>query len=240
MPTIAITIGSRAAAATTQSAMLGDRLDALPQTSARRSAFRWASIAACVSAWCCIRNIAPEVYLEGAISAAGHAVPRTPRAAGRPQRPGAAGRRLRRGMRHASGRTWPSPKASSATTRPGSGSPSPTTPTCRKLTALRDQLKAGLSGCGPGTGPRAAPSVAELAEQIKALKAAHTIEATPERTGKRRLGGGARHRPHPQACPGRDITGVRRGQRAPTRTALPTDIRSSAVAIRAQSGPLNS
>ena len=51
---------------------------------------------------------------------------------------------------------------------------------------MRDQLKAGLSGAAPEQGGEAPPSVAELAERIKALKAAHTIEATPQRTGKRR------------------------------------------------------
>jgi hypothetical protein len=54
-----------------------------------------------------------------------------------------------------------------------------------ELTTLRDQLKAGLSGtvAEPGTEPQ--PDVSELAERIKALKAAHTIEATPGRAGKR-------------------------------------------------------
>jgi hypothetical protein len=67
-----------------------------------------------------------------------------------------------------------------------------------RLTALRDQLKAGLaspqptgesglSGATPEPGSDAPPSVSELAEQIKALKAAHTIEATPERAVRRRV-----------------------------------------------------
>ena len=68
-------------------------------TSARRHAFRWASIGACVSASSCIRNAPPEVYLEGADHPPGHALPRPPRAARRPQRPGTAGRRLRLRMR---------------------------------------------------------------------------------------------------------------------------------------------
>lgn len=50
-----------------------------------------------------------------------------------------------------------------------------------RLAALRDQLKAGLSAVAPEGGP----SVVELAEQIKALTATHTTEATPERVGKR-------------------------------------------------------
>jgi hypothetical protein len=53
-----------------------------------------------------------------------------------------------------------------------------------QLAALRDQLKAGLSGAEPKEGE---PGVAELAERIKALKAANTIEATPQRTAGRRI-----------------------------------------------------
>jgi hypothetical protein len=52
-----------------------------------------------------------------------------------------------------------------------------------RLTALRDQLKAGLSGAVPQEGQ---PTVAELAGQIRTLKAEHTVEAVPERTGKRK------------------------------------------------------
>ena len=49
-----------------------------------------------------------------------------------------------------------------------------------ELTALRDQLKGGLSGKTPE--PDTEPlSVPELAHRIKSLKAAHNIEATPQR-----------------------------------------------------------
>jgi hypothetical protein len=48
-----------------------------------------------------------------------------------------------------------------------------------QLTDLRDQLKAGLSS---DVQPEGAVSVAELAERIKALRTAHTVEAGPERT----------------------------------------------------------
>jgi hypothetical protein len=51
-----------------------------------------------------------------------------------------------------------------------------------QLTALRDQLKAGLSGAEAKEGE---PTVAELAERIKQLRAANTIEAAPQRTAKR-------------------------------------------------------
>jgi N12 class adenine-specific DNA methylase len=55
-----------------------------------------------------------------------------------------------------------------------------------KLTSLRDRLKAGLSGVTPEPGTEPI-NVSEIAEQIKALKAAHTIEAMPERAGKRSI-----------------------------------------------------
>ena len=54
-----------------------------------------------------------------------------------------------------------------------------------ELTTLRDQLKAGLSGTTPGPGTEPLPSVSELAERIKALKATHTIEASPQRVGQK-------------------------------------------------------
>jgi hypothetical protein len=50
-----------------------------------------------------------------------------------------------------------------------------------ELTALRDQLKAGLSGVAHEPGKEGGPSISELAERIKTLKAAHSIDATPQR-----------------------------------------------------------
>ena len=55
-----------------------------------------------------------------------------------------------------------------------------------ELTALRDQLKAGLSATNAGTEDEPRASVSELAQQIKTLRSAHTIDAAPERVGKRR------------------------------------------------------
>ena len=49
-----------------------------------------------------------------------------------------------------------------------------------ELTALRDQLKAGLSA-SHGPDAEGGPTVAEIAAQVKLLKAAHNIEATPQR-----------------------------------------------------------
>ena len=50
-----------------------------------------------------------------------------------------------------------------------------------ELTGLRDQLKAGLSATAQMQDDETGPSVSELAEKIKALKAAHSIEAAPQR-----------------------------------------------------------
>jgi N12 class adenine-specific DNA methylase len=61
----------------------------------------------------------------------------------------------------------------------------------KELTDLRDLLKAGLAEPAPakaGTTPEPGSTpVPELAERIKALKAAHTIDAAPERTAPRRI-----------------------------------------------------
>jgi hypothetical protein len=58
-----------------------------------------------------------------------------------------------------------------------------------QLTALRDQLKAGLSGAQPEPGAEPPASVSELAERIKALRAAHTIEAPAQRAATHLLRG---------------------------------------------------
>jgi N12 class adenine-specific DNA methylase len=55
-----------------------------------------------------------------------------------------------------------------------------------ELTELRDKLKAGLSQTTPEPGTEAIP-VTELAERIKSLKSAHTIDAAPDRVAPRRI-----------------------------------------------------
>lgn len=54
------------------------------------------------------------------------------------------------------------------------------------MTSLRDQLKAGLSATQHDGGEENGPTVSELAERVKALKAAITIEATPQRDQQKR------------------------------------------------------
>jgi N12 class adenine-specific DNA methylase len=51
----------------------------------------------------------------------------------------------------------------------------------QELTALRDQLKAGLSGGNPDSDEDDGPSAFGMADKIKALKASNTIETTPDR-----------------------------------------------------------
>lgn len=55
-----------------------------------------------------------------------------------------------------------------------------------ELTGLRDQLKAGLSQATPEPGTELKP-VPVLAAHITSLKAAHTVEAAPERTAPRHI-----------------------------------------------------
>ena len=50
-----------------------------------------------------------------------------------------------------------------------------------ELTGLRDQLKAGLSASAHDSSDEAGLGASELADQIKALKAANTIDTTPQR-----------------------------------------------------------
>jgi hypothetical protein len=53
------------------------------------------------------------------------------------------------------------------------------------LTGLHDQLKAGLSGAAHEAGKEEGPSISDLAERIKAVKAANGVEATPQRVGQK-------------------------------------------------------
>jgi N12 class adenine-specific DNA methylase len=66
------------------------------------------------------------------------------------------------------------------------GKPFPHDAYLTQLTALRDLLKAGLSGAQPEPHAQSPATVPELADQITTLRAAHTIEAAAPRTGQRR------------------------------------------------------
>ena len=54
-----------------------------------------------------------------------------------------------------------------------------------ELTGLRDQLKAGLSATTELQADATRPTASQLAERIKALKSAHTIDAMPQRAGQK-------------------------------------------------------
>jgi hypothetical protein len=61
------------------------------------------------------------------------------------------------------------------------GKPFPHDVYLAELTTLRDQLKAGLSSAAQEAGKEDGASVSELSERIKSLKAAHSLEAIPQR-----------------------------------------------------------
>ncbi|MCC6580455.1 MAG: DEAD/DEAH box helicase family protein, partial [Phycisphaeraceae bacterium] len=65
------------------------------------------------------------------------------------------------------------------------GQPFPHEAYLSELAGLRDQLKAGLSASSHESGEDRGPSTSELAVKIKTLKAANTIEATPQRVERK-------------------------------------------------------
>src|SRR5439155_13180904 len=83
-----------------------------------------------------------------------------------------------------------------------------------ELTNSRDQLKIGLSATAQVQGDEARATVSELADRIRALKAAHTVEATPQRVGQKH-----------SSAEGPVTTRIRRRREAtgvPTRRLSPT------------------
>jgi hypothetical protein len=64
--------------------------------------------------------------------------------------------------------------------RDGRSIPTVVTPKLRSINPVTGRLR--LSGAVHESGNDAGPSVSDLAEKITALKAAHSIEATPQRT----------------------------------------------------------
>lgn len=51
-----------------------------------------------------------------------------------------------------------------------------------ELTALRDALRASLSGASPAAAGKTRPTMLELADRIKALQTGQTVDALPRRT----------------------------------------------------------
>ena len=87
-----------------------------------------------------------------------------------------------------------------------------------ELTDLRDELKAALSEAAP----QSLPPAGETAQRIQALKAAHVVEATPERPGTRAPDGrGAGDDPHP---PARAVPALEPGTEFPPPPAEPSPL----------------
>jgi hypothetical protein len=93
-----------------------------------------------------------------------------------------------------------------------------------ELTALRDQLRAGLSNGSQEPGAEPVP-VADLAARITTLKSAHAIDAAPERSGTHRA---------------RPATARRRQEPIPTAAArLAEPAEAVAVAVNGHARPAN-
>jgi N12 class adenine-specific DNA methylase len=106
-----------------------------------------------------------------------------------------------------------------------------------ELTALRDQLKAGLSSAGHEPGKEEGPSVSEVAERIKALKAANSIEATPQRARQKHSSAEepvtARIRRRTEALPASDPT-MAADAASPTDTSAPPETTDQHSSIKPQ------
>ena len=113
------------------------------------------------------------------------------------------------------------------------GKPFPHDTYLTELTALRDQLKAGLSATAPDPNAEPGPSVAEIAERIKSLKAGNTIEAAPQRVGKRQSFGEepvtARLRRRKQAPPASEPAITPELPQSPKDTSLAADFSTVVV-----------
>jgi hypothetical protein len=58
-----------------------------------------------------------------------------------------------------------------------------------ELTALRDELRAGLSGRASDGDTESPPRVSEIAERIRVLKASHNTEGAAQRTALKHSSG---------------------------------------------------
>jgi hypothetical protein len=182
-----LTLGGRAVARADALDALGGLLDALPQSVGET---RRVPLGACRGLRFGVvlhPHFAPEVYLEGAalrqsmLSRDHHG----PRAV------------LNALERLADGYGWECDRVRQELAvaenqlrdyRERLGAPFPHDAYLADLTRLRDRLRDGLSGVAqaPGAEP---PNVSELAERIKAVRAAHAVEAAPERIAARRAAG---------------------------------------------------
>jgi hypothetical protein len=180
-----ITIGNRKVFREEAVEILGASLDALPRHVSETRRFPLGSYRGLRFGLALHLQFAPDVYLEGAATrqemlSRDHHGPRAVLN---------ALERLAKGYDSECARLRKDLEIAEAQLRDYEarlGKPFPHDAYLFRLAGLRDQLKAGLSGVPPEPGSEPGPTVSELAEQIKALQAEHSIEATPERVGIRR------------------------------------------------------
>jgi N12 class adenine-specific DNA methylase len=179
-----ITIGGRAVAGQDAVAALGARLETLPRQVSEPQRIALGTYRGLRFDMALHPEWRPEVYLEGAIT-------RKDTLSREHQGPRAvlnALERLARGYGTERDRTRQDLELAETQLRDYQarlGRPFPHDSYLTQLTALRDRLKAGLSGTATEPQAGATPSVSELAAQIKALRASQTIEAPAERARKR-------------------------------------------------------
>jgi N12 class adenine-specific DNA methylase len=180
-----IAIGDRPVSREDTAAALGERLDALPAFVHQPRRVPLGTYRGLTFGLALHPEHAPDVFLEGAITrhwqlSREHHGPRAvlnalDRLAGGY---GSDAARVRQDLAVAEGQL--------RDFRARLGQPFPHDAYLSQLTRLRDQLRACLSGTGPEPGSEAPADVTELAERIKALKSAHTIEAAPGRAARSR------------------------------------------------------
>ncbi len=175
-----VAIGSRAPAAKELSDVLGSRLEALPRTVSVPTPVAIGTYRGLRFGLILHPTLSPDVYLEGSIT-------RQSMLSREHQGPRAvlnALERLATGYDHDCGRVQQDLSIAQAQLHDYEarlGKPFTLDGYLSEMTVLRDQLKAGLSGSPRDPKSEDGPSISELADKIKALKAAHNIEAAPLR-----------------------------------------------------------
>jgi hypothetical protein len=175
-----IRIGGRSPAREDIAAILGNRLDALPNKVRETARIPLGTYRGLGFGILLHSQFAPEIYLEGATTrqAALSREHQGPRAVLN------ALERLAGGYGSECDRVQRDLGIAQSQLRDYEarlGKPFPHDAYLAELTTLRDQLKASLCGATQEPGKKEGPSISELSEQIKAIKAVNTIEAAPQR-----------------------------------------------------------
>jgi N12 class adenine-specific DNA methylase len=181
----ALVIGGRRVAGEDAASALGSVLERLPERVQSAERVKLGSYRGLPFGIVLHPHQAPEVYLEGAITrhdtlSRGHHGPRAVLN---------AAERIARGYGFDVGRTRQDLEVAQAQLRDYQarlGASFAHEEYLKELTALRDALKSALSASQPAEGQ---PDAAEIAGRIKALRAAHSVEAAPERTLRQQAAG---------------------------------------------------